>query len=899
MNATPDSQPRMEPIKPVQELFARTCHALWATTYNVDLNLFTEFLLPRLGDPPVNAVILADARRLAATLDRIPAERADSLATVNRTWLLRGMRFGGGAFHPKTYLAVTGARATLLVGSGNLSTGGLDDGRETFALFRSGTDVGDAAIRTWFEWMSRLVRHSDDVALAGRFADLTERLPASAKGPVDTQPPLLHNLDEPLLDQLLEQVTVPVTELHLAAPFYDPDGAAVERLIAGLQPERISVYTTGSTSVDGRRLASVLGASDATVRVLAYEPDRFTHAKLVGAVTGDDGWVLSGSANLSRAALTMTPPAGNIEMAALTFVDAEMVRDVLIPTGCETRELALADLEVLEFTPDPEPETLPVRLIRVTATANGRLEVVSDPPPEPTWRLDDLDRHHELTLDGDQTLTTQPVPDVRLVQLVDADGEPISNRAVVEDPAALDRALRESSTGSTSDRPPELHSGDLDSPVGRALGWLHRNLVMDVTETTGTGAAGAATTEEADSDNDDLWDRLEQEQLGRDPRTATYRKLWRTGGDAPGSQPLIELLEAMRDQLPTPDGTPSIGHDRSPVLSLLDRLQQGENQGDGENEEGNGDGGKKSTWKPETRIRVRARNVLHRWAAAQSDPKLMWVDPLAPAGNFAMVTWTLAQIWVDRLSYPGQVELTDDDLTDLWFRWLRTFVGTGEGDGWLDHVDEDDAIDVRARLDGRQVSEIAPLLCHLALQPRPTPPYREVMIRWQPVVSAADDHGLLKPSAATAHVLATASGSPVALGGIEDRLTRCIEYIDDELWCQRIADRLDIPHVSIEAAPKAVGVRLDIAGVGDPLVDPRMPQLIVAAQQYHRCDGVAIYSTDEDWRIVAIPADKLVWLPGVKGDMRESSETLTSKMLQDLTARGGVISDLLDFEAVA
>lgn len=37
--------------------------------------------------------------------------------------------------------------------------------------------------------------------------------------------------------------------------------------------------------------------------------------------------------------------------------------------------------------------------------------------------------------------------------------------------------------------------------------WLHCNFVMDVTETTGTGAAGVPTTEQADS-GDHLWDRL-------------------------------------------------------------------------------------------------------------------------------------------------------------------------------------------------------------------------------------------------------------------------------------------------------------------------------------------------------------------------------------------------------
>jgi hypothetical protein len=45
-----------------------------------------------------------------------------------------------------------------------------------------------------------------------------------------------------------------------------------------------------------------------------------------------------------------------------------------------------------------------------------------------------------------------------------------------------------------------------------------------------------------------------------------------------------------------------------------------------------------------TRVRVRVRNALRRWAAAQADPRLSWVDRLAPAGNFAMVAWALSRL---------------------------------------------------------------------------------------------------------------------------------------------------------------------------------------------------------------------------------------------------------------
>ena len=45
---------RVAAVQPVAELFISTATALWATTYSIDLALFNEFLLARLGDPPLN-----------------------------------------------------------------------------------------------------------------------------------------------------------------------------------------------------------------------------------------------------------------------------------------------------------------------------------------------------------------------------------------------------------------------------------------------------------------------------------------------------------------------------------------------------------------------------------------------------------------------------------------------------------------------------------------------------------------------------------------------------------------------------------------------------------------------------------------------------------------------------
>ena len=256
-----ETNERLLRVAPISELFRADRVALWATTYNLDLDLFNGYLLGRLGEPPLNVVVIADRDRLDATFRATPAERVSNLGSVNRRWLLRGARLGTGRFHPKSYLALTGRSVKLLVGSGNLSTNGLDAGREVFTSFAAGTPDGDAAIRSWLNWMRRIVRDLDDTLLAERFSDLEARLPRPDSLTAVVDSPLWHNLDRPLADQFCEHVldeAGQVDELIVTAPFYDESGDALGRLIDRLQPRRVVIYTAASTKVDGTKLSARL-----------------------------------------------------------------------------------------------------------------------------------------------------------------------------------------------------------------------------------------------------------------------------------------------------------------------------------------------------------------------------------------------------------------------------------------------------------------------------------------------------------------------------------------------------------------------------------------------------------------------------------------------------------------
>jgi hypothetical protein len=885
MTHNPGDESTITTVKPIAELFTANVSALWATTYNMDFGLFNEFLLGRLGDPPLNISVLADYRRVAASLDRVPAERADTLIAVNRGWLLRCVPTAG-AFHPKSYLTVAGNRATLMVGSGNLSTGGLDDGREVFTTFRSGTASGDAALAAWRSWMRRLVSLVGDTTLAERFKDLEKRIPAAPAVVSAVPSPLLHNLDTPIAAQLATAVTeaeARVDELWLAAPFYDPDAKAVATLLDMLTPARVHLFVTGSTSVNGDQLTRRLAATGAEVTVTGYEPDRFVHAKLVGIVAGHRAWLLSGSPNLSCAALTLTPAThGNIELAVLAQLDASELPAAFVPPSMTTSERNLTSLTSLTFRASPEPEIRAVRLITATALSDGRVEVAIEPGAGDSWHLDDLTKRQLLVgSNHGRAVTAGPLPG-RLVQIVNGAGQILSNRVVVDDPAGLAAALTAGSGKPPAGRPPELAATDLDSPLGQALVWLHRNLVMDVSERDTPAGASGVTAAEADDDTDDnLWDRLEREQLARDPRASTYARIWQRGG-LPGTEPIIEFLDALRARVPAEPGL----HQRSLLGQLLDH------PGD---EPDDGDSAPARRWKTATRIRVRARNVLRRWAAAQTDPRLVWVDPLAPAGNFAMITAALAHLRLERSRHPEHVELTDDDLDDLWQRWLQPFIGTGKGDGWLDQLDDTARTLIRDRLPD-WLREAVAALCWLVI--RPSSGQRERVIAFQPALAAALAHDLINPTEMTARFLTAVTSHAITKDQVDSQILAAIEFIDDALWCARTAEELGLDGLQLKAPPRAaaVQIRLDVRGILDPLLDARLPRLVLAARRYRNSGGVAVFGSDAGWRLAFIPGETIAYITGVGAAIAESAIPYTDELVEPLAATGGVLADFFPVE---
>src|SRR5262249_25682162 len=147
-----------------------------------------------------------------------------------------------GAFHPKLVLLTSADSGRVFLTSGNLTKAGYTANWEVASLFEYNAkkpDLTSLLVCQWaFDTLSTIVRASDNGGLARKSLDQLW----STTGWLRQEPAVetaariwpLHNLNRPLLDQVVEQYRrddgSPVLEAIVVSPFFDGAAYAIDRL---------------------------------------------------------------------------------------------------------------------------------------------------------------------------------------------------------------------------------------------------------------------------------------------------------------------------------------------------------------------------------------------------------------------------------------------------------------------------------------------------------------------------------------------------------------------------------------------------------------------------------------------------------------------------------------------
>ncbi|QPI75568.1 hypothetical protein [Sphingobium sp. Cam5-1] len=354
----------------------RGFHSGIATTFAVEFAAFEEVMLPQLSaGGATNVVLVADQRMAAMAL----SDGSALPEALGREYILFSPPVEAGVFHPKIIVQVGRDGGRCIVSSANVTGAGLGGNVEVAVEVECGVEPSAerAIVQSAWRYVSALV-------------------PADSGAPreaIDWARDRARWLEEPSIDAALSVledgtamafVAAPgdggigarfadlvggeaVERLIVVSPYWDEDLTALGSLEQALHPARTSLLLDvkrhefpASASMPGHR---------EIIDISQWRPSRFTHAKLLIAITAGHEHVLSGSANCTVAALG----AG-----AISGVNREACIYRRVPRGAATTALELdkwlgaQPVEIADLP--PRAESAPIPLDEMERAAAGSFE---------------------------------------------------------------------------------------------------------------------------------------------------------------------------------------------------------------------------------------------------------------------------------------------------------------------------------------------------------------------------------------------------------------------------------------------------------------------------------------------------------------------------------------------
>jgi HKD family nuclease len=335
-----------------------------------------------------NVTVMVDQRVYESLL----LEESERPKKANIRYLLQPVS-AGRAFHSKIFLLASRNKGRLIIGSANLTRVGITSNAEMVASFEY-EEGKDEAFKPLFvavsNYFTEIARRSSTTALDGNLTELAQSVPwlIAQEPPTTPAPVFLHNLDEPIWNQLSREVAVPVDTVFILSRYFDAYPSLLDELDRMLSPKKIKIFSqNGITNMTPAWLSHPLVKSRrAEIFVCRFSDADHAqplHAKAMAFQTGNKFSLVFGSANFTSAALLRTIRDGNAETVL-------MIKDISLKAVKPARL----------FDPDG------------TAVLLEKPEMLQTAPREdPCVMTDHILRLHEASLNNDRVFLDADVPE--------------------------------------------------------------------------------------------------------------------------------------------------------------------------------------------------------------------------------------------------------------------------------------------------------------------------------------------------------------------------------------------------------------------------------------------------------------------------------------------------------
>lgn len=321
------------------------------TCFSFDPIFFSNFYLPRLRQIGIsNVVVFIDAGQYQEAAEEYNRQIASSGIEVGFS-PIQQFCSSTGVFHSKVSLFVGPKKCLALIGSGNLTYGGLSYNDEVWNAFcADGPDSLEAPIvNAVWQYLNGLLSHDTPQLIRMQFSWMLEysdcltnisKLDSTSISDQDSEDFyfIANRKGLPILDQLKAIIQdEEVAKLSIVSPFFDRSGTGLCSIIDKFRPKKIICYTDKTTVVMPIEISPSYLANISFHEVKSDDKGIRTHAKIFQFETTTGTFILTGSANATSSALGSNGMYGNDEACILVHSrkGRDYIKDMGISAGAE------------------------------------------------------------------------------------------------------------------------------------------------------------------------------------------------------------------------------------------------------------------------------------------------------------------------------------------------------------------------------------------------------------------------------------------------------------------------------------------------------------------------------------------------------------------------------------
>jgi hypothetical protein len=283
------------------------------TCFSFDPLYFIQYYLPKLNAINIsNILVLIDAGQYDEACEEFIRYQELSGRSIQLNFSpVRVVPSFHGVFHPKIAFLVGPRQCTALIGSGNLTYGGMSYNNEVWNAFSANNIGADEApiIYSVWNYLFSLVSNGQDtvreqLAWMTTYSECLKSIETSASRGQKNFYFLVNRREKGIGQQLLDIIGErPVKDLTIVSPYFDKDGAALISLIDGLNPTSVLCLGDEETGTCPSAMKESYRQIITFKSISGKDLEARTHAKIIQIHTEDSTYLLSGSMNATTAGL--------------------------------------------------------------------------------------------------------------------------------------------------------------------------------------------------------------------------------------------------------------------------------------------------------------------------------------------------------------------------------------------------------------------------------------------------------------------------------------------------------------------------------------------------------------------------------------------------------------------